>query len=188
MKTIFTTLALLMMSHSAFAFETTLNAVQVDTSRFAFEIETAKVFIDEENGMAQLSIRYKNPCPSQGEGQIACRALRPADETITLPLISKQVGACGVTVYTAQKPNRSFGATVETLVISDFQTLVCRMRINPEEMTQVQYGWAEKAGHVGQASELSHPAQTNHPEQSEGSALQMENESLFVGGMMNSSF
>lgn len=190
MKTILT-LTLLILSQSAFAFETILNAVQVDPTRFAFEIETAKVSIDEENDIAQLSIRYKNPCPSQGTGQIACRALRPADEIITIPLISKTVGSCGVTVYTAQRPNRSFGATVETLIISDYQTLVCRMRIRPEEMTQVQYGWAEKAGHIGQAT--SHPHQTSqadqasHPEQSEGSPLPMENESLFVGGIMNSS-
>lgn len=179
MKTILT-LTFLILSQSAFAFEATLNAVQVDASRFAFAIETAKVSINEESGIAQLIIRYKNPCPSQGTGVITCRALRPSDETITLPLITKEEGACGATIYTAQRPNRSFGGVVETLVITDLSTLVCRMKINPNEMTQVQYGLAQKIGQ-GQASQLSPEQSSSHPEQSEGPLRPMENESIFVG-------
>lgn len=135
------TIAALIFSQTSFASgeQAQLSTFELDPTRFEKEISAAKVVIDETNGVAQLLIRYKT-------------VLRPIinDEVITLPILSKESGACGVTIYTAQIPSRTIGSPVETMIISDYRTMVCRMKIASDQMTQVELGNVIK----GESSEL----------------------------------
>jgi hypothetical protein len=125
------TIAVLILSQASFAANehAELSTFDLDPARFEKEVGAAKVVIDEVNGVAQLLIRYKT-------------VLRPVthDETITLPILSKESGACGVTVYTAQMPSRAVGAPIETMIISDYRSIVCRIKIANDQMTQVELG------------------------------------------------
>lgn len=135
------TIAVLILSQTSFAIgeQAELSTFELDPTRFEKEVGAAKVVIDEVNGVAQLLIRYKT-------------VLRPVtnDEVITLPILSKESGGCGVTVYTAQLPSRAVGAPVETMIISDFRSIVCRIKISNDQMTQVELGHAIK----GESSDL----------------------------------
>jgi hypothetical protein len=143
MKTI-VTLAILIFGSTSFALskEANLTSFQFDTSRFQHNIESAAVKVDEQNGLVQLWIRYQNPCPSPKNGSVSCRAVRPDDEIISLPLLEKSVGNCGITVYKAQIPSRALDVSLETFIVSDLSSLTCRMKIAQNKMTQVQYGYS----------------------------------------------
>ncbi len=142
MKTLLT-LTVFIFSLQSFALskEADLQSFQFDASRFEQNIESAAVKIDEQNGVVQLWIRFQNPCPSPKLGSVSCRAVRPADDVITLPLLTKSVDACGATIYKAQIPSRALDASLETLIVSDFSSLTCRMKIPKNKMTQVQHGY-----------------------------------------------
>lgn len=130
MKAILTIAALILSQTSlAIGEQAELSTFELDPTRFEKEVSAAKVIVDETNGIAQLLIRYKT-------------VLRPVgnDEVITLPILSKESGACGVTVYTAQLPSRTVGAPAETMIISDYRTIVCRIKIANDQMTQVELG------------------------------------------------
>ena len=135
------TIAVMILSQTSFANveKAELNTFELDPTRFEKEVGAAKVIIDEVNGVAQLLIRYKT-------------VLRPIinDEVITLPLLSKETGVCGVTIYTAQVPSRVVGAPVETMIISDYRTILCRVKIASDQMTQVELGNVLK----GQSNEM----------------------------------
>lgn len=143
MKTIFT-IAILTFCSTSFALskEANLMSFQPDVYSFEHNIETAAVKIDETNGLIHLWIRFQNPCPSPNNGSVSCRAVRPSDEMISLPLLEKSVDNCGITVYKAQVPSRALDANLETLIVSDLSTLTCRMKIAQNKMTQVQHGYS----------------------------------------------
>jgi hypothetical protein len=130
MKT-FLTVLVLVCSQISFANtqQATMTSFDLHPERFENAVNTAKISIDEENATVELAVRFIG-------------AQRPliSDEVITLPLIEKYTGDCGTTVYVAQKPSRVIGAPVETVVITDFSTIVCRMKVPADQMTKVQHG------------------------------------------------
>ncbi len=109
--------------------DASMNSFDLNPERFENIVNAANVTIDETNEIVKLVVRFDG-------------AQRPliAEETIVLPLVEKYVGDCGTTVYVAQKPSRALGAPSETMIVTDYSTIVCRMLIPADQMTKVQLG------------------------------------------------
>jgi hypothetical protein len=116
-----------------------LEIFELDPEKFPSPLEFAKIKINEQEGFAQLTLRFQDPCPEELNNSGSCRGLRPEDKVITLPLTSKEVGACGETIFLAQKDNRAVDGPIETLQVVDQRSLVCRKMILDNQMTQVTY-------------------------------------------------
>ena len=106
-----------------------MNSFDVNPERFDSNVNAAKVSVDETNGTIQLTVRFDG-------------AQRPlvAEQVIVLPIVDKYVGDCGTTVFVAQKPSRAIGSPMETMIVTDYSKIVCRMIIPADEMTTVQLG------------------------------------------------
>ncbi len=106
-----------------------MNSFDIDPERFDSNVNAAKVLVNENNGTIQLSVRFDG-------------AQRPlvAEQVIVLPIVDKYVGDCGTTVFVAQKPSRAIGSPMETMIVTDYSKIVCRMIIPADEITTVQLG------------------------------------------------
>jgi hypothetical protein len=111
----------------------------VDGERFSSPVEFAQIKIDEGNGVVQLTIRFQAPCSQDSDSQIHCRALRPENKVISMPLIQKETGSCGEVVFTAQKDHRAVDGPIESLEVIDRSSLVCREVVSENQKTQVNY-------------------------------------------------
>ena len=128
MKT-FLTVLVLVCSQISFANsqDALMSSFDLNPERFE-NVNAAKVTIDEANETIQLDVSFDG-------------AQRPlvTGEVITLPLVDKYTGDCGTTVFVAQKPSRAIGAPVETMIVTDYSTIVCRMLVPADKMTKVQF-------------------------------------------------
>ena len=130
MKTFLTVLVLVCSQISlASSQDALMSSFDLHPERFENGVNAAKITIDEINETIQLTVRFQG-------------AQRPlvAGEEITLPLIDKYIGECGTTVYVAQKPSRVIDAPVETLIVTDYSTITCRMLVPADQMTKVELG------------------------------------------------
>lgn len=106
-----------------------MSSFDVNPERFDSNVNAAKVSVDETNETIQLTVRFEG-------------AQRPlvAQQVIILPIVDKYIGDCGTTVFVAQKPSRAIGSPVETMIVTDYSKIVCRMIIPADQMTTVQLG------------------------------------------------
>ena len=119
--------------------EANMSSFDVNPERFDSNVNAAKVSVDENNETIQLTVRFEG-------------AQRPlvAEQIIILPIVDKYTGNCGTTVFVAQKPSRAIGSPMETMIVTDYSKIVCRMLIPSDEMTTVQLGEVIK----GESEEL----------------------------------
>lgn len=106
-----------------------MSSFDVNPERFDSNVNAAKVSVDETNETIQLTVRFEG-------------AQRPlvAEQIIILPIVDKYTGNCGTTVFVAQKPSRAIGSPMETMIVTDYSKIVCRMIIPADQMTTVQLG------------------------------------------------
>jgi hypothetical protein len=106
-----------------------MSSFDVHPERFDRNVNAAKISVNETNETIQLTVRFDG-------------AQRPlvAEEVIVLPIVDKYVGNCGTIVFVAQKPSRAIGSPMETMIVTDYSKIVCRMIIPGNEMTTVQLG------------------------------------------------
>ena len=131
-----------------------MSSFDVNPERFDSVVNAAKISVDEANETIRLTVRFEG-------------AQRPliAEQVITLPIVDKYIGNCGTIVFVAQKPSRAIGSPMETMIVTDYSKIVCRMIIPADEMTTVQLGDVIK----GESEELI-------------------NESVFTGFALHPSF
>jgi hypothetical protein len=120
-----------------------MSSFDVNPERFDSAVNAAKISVDEINETIRLTVRFEG-------------AQRPliAEQVITLPIVDKYVGNCGTIVFVAQKPSRAIGSPMETMIVTDYSKIVCRMIIPADEMTTVQLGDVVK----GESEELINPS------------------------------
>ncbi|MEM7645480.1 MAG: hypothetical protein AAF203_01110, partial [Pseudomonadota bacterium] len=109
-----------------------LDQFEIDHDYMGY-INRGSVAVDLINETVTLYLSQYVECP---EG-MACATVLPEYHEIKLPLISVSEEGCGATVYKAQVNNMPVDGLLETLTVTDYTTLQCRILM--PYMTKVVY-------------------------------------------------
>ncbi len=92
-----------------------------------------RVTLDLEKEEIQILLQQPSSCP---KGKY-CIALAPAPIVLRLPIIDVIDDWCGSTTYIAEKDNTPVDGISETITLTDYTSLVCRIHV--PFATEVQY-------------------------------------------------
>lgn len=116
-----------------------LTNFDLDDRQFHKPVQKASVEIHLENEQVSIVIHEQNNCQVATDNNMPCVMLRPSDRTITLPLISKEKDSCGVTTWIAAQDARPQDGPRQTIEITDYSKISCRVYVPQDEMTQIRY-------------------------------------------------